>query len=118
VSGGTSAGSGANLNYYGFEGGFKCDENGVVIPNNAGGTETTYTRDRLYYIKTAKMLARFGGVSADGAPCGAFACTLNDYVSHSTWGFGASPSFHAFGTKKNRGGINPSSILISFLPVR
>ena len=106
-SGGTSAGSGADLYYQGYIGGFKCDGNGVVIPNNAGGTETTYTRDRLYYRTTAKRLARFGGHSSDGAYCGAFACTLIIYVSYSLWSYGASPSFHGF-DKKETGPTGPA----------
>ena len=94
MSGGTSSGTGANLYYYGYTGGLKCDANGILVPNNAGGTETTRTRDRLYYRTTAKRLARFGGDSTYGAGCGAFACSLSVYVSHSRWGYGASPSFH------------------------
>ena len=107
MSGGTSSGTGADLYYIGYEGGIKCDANGVLIPNKADGTETTRTRDRLYYRTTAKRLARFGGYSNAGAFCGAFACHLNDYVSDSYWGCGASPSFHGFDKKKKRGGIIP-----------
>lgn len=67
-----------------------------LVPAVINGSTSTYYCDGTYFNKSASpFFARFGGSSADGAICGAFDCSVNSYLSNSSWYYGVSLSYKA-----------------------
>lgn len=67
----------------------KMTENGL-IPQTAGGSETTYFCDGLWF--NASCYALVGGGCSDGLKVGAFCLSLNFAVSRTYWSIGAALS--------------------------
>ena len=63
-----------------------------LLGKTTGGDYDSKYYDRLVLNNTQNRVALFGGNSYCGSQCGAFACNLNNVLSHSHWSIGASPS--------------------------
>lgn len=64
-----------------------------LIPYNAGGTDSTYLCDGLWFNNSQVDCAVVGGPSAAGLRCGAFSSSLYHAASLADWAFGAALSF-------------------------
>jgi hypothetical protein len=60
------------------------------IGYNASGSQTTYACDGLWYNNGQVDYALVGGSSSNGFLAGGSCLVLNDLVSDSSWGVGAS----------------------------
>lgn len=68
------------------------NEYGMFGKNSSGSSSTHYC-DGQWFTNTSARYALVGGRSYNGAPCGAFCCTLNDAVSASNWNVGVALSY-------------------------
>ena len=65
-----------------------------LVPASVTGSNSTYYCDGGWFnVSATTFFARFGAYSSNGLDCGAFACTLDNYLSVSWWINGVSLSY-------------------------
>lgn len=67
--------------------------NGSWLPVTASGSKTTYYEDGLWFNNSRTDYALFGGDCSHGALVGPWYVDWYNAASHSSWRYGASPSF-------------------------